>query len=277
MTGAVYPGPFAPDNPARRLPWILAISVLLVLLALLGLGRILHPPARQTAKPKPLRARIYELPASRGAAAARPARRHPVGTALHRAQPQTQRPQPHHNRALHTHRPTKLAIPHLRTPKGAALAQPSPARQPTSPPRSQPTRPQRHPAINWATLQSQINSVVRQSDPSLPQIHDPHTLVARNYIASVLLKLQRIGDMNYPTDLTGTPVLRLVIGTRGQLLQLTLLHSSGNDKLDQDALRIARESARFAPFPDQLKRQTQHIEEVIYMNFEGYRQLYAGY
>lgn len=268
MTAAAYPGPFAPDNPLRRLPWILVISVLLVLLALLGLGRILHPPARRSAKPKPLLARIYELPASRGAVAATPV---PGGRHAARARTAHRRvPLPS------TRRPANVSIPHVAPSTTATLAQPghTHARQAISTPAP---RPASSSAINWATLQSQINTAVRQSESSLPQIHDPHTLVARYYIASLLLKLQRIGDMNDPTNHTGMPVIRLVIGAHGELQQLTLLQSSGDDSLDQDALQIARESAPFAPFPDKLKRQTHHIELVCYMKFVGYRQLYAGY
>jgi protein TonB len=283
MTDAADPGPFAPDNPARRLPLVLAISVLLVLLALLGLGRLLHSPARQAAKRTPLRARIYELPASRGTTAAEPAPRvrrpAPAQTAHRRPRAQARRPaqQPHHSRTARAHQHPNASAPHVSAPKGAVLARPSHARRTMPATGHRPAQPHRHHAINWATLQSQINAAVRRSDSSPPQIHDPHTLVARFYIAALLRKLQRIGDMNYPTRLKGMPVIKLVIGAHGELLQLTLLRSSGNDKLDRDALQIARESAPFAPFPDKLKRQTPHIEFVCYMKFVGYRQIHAGY
>lgn len=260
-----YPGPFAPDNPTRRLPWILALSVLLVLLALLGLGRIMHAPARRPVKPKPLLARIYELPASRGSAAAKPtpgSRHSALARTAHRRTPA------HHSLQARPH--ASISIPHV----APARAQPSHPHQVMSAPVP---KLHRSPSINWATLQSQINTAVRQSEPSLPQVHDPHTLMARYYIASLLLKLQRIGDMNDPTNHTGMPVIKLVIGSHGELQQLSLLRSSGDDRLDHDALQIARESAPFAPFPDKLKRQTQHIELVCYMKFMGYRQLYAGY
>jgi protein TonB len=240
MTDHAHPGPLAPDNPARRLPWILAISVLLVLLALLGLGRSLRAPAPVAHKRKPLEARIYELPASPAAQAARPA-------------PRVQR---HAN----------TSTPHVSSPKGAVLA-----------PSHRPTQSHRHPAIDWKHLRSQVDAAVRQSVPSLPEHHDPNTLVARYYMASLLLKMQRIGDLNYPTNLTGTPVLKLVIGSDGKLLKLKLLRSSGSDTLDRDALQIVRDSAPFAPFPDDLNRQTSHIEVVCYMNFEGYRQISAEY
>lgn len=282
MTEAAYPGPISPESPAQRLPWILLIAVLLVLLGLVGLGKVLKRPVPPTAKPKPLKARIYELPASRGAAPAKPARhtpshRSPEQTKKHaarRAAPQhSQHAEPARHRA-------HSATSHVSAKKGAALARTShPHRKaPAHPvPQAHPAKPRPQHTIHWAALQSQISTAVRQSDSALPQVHDPHTLVARYYIASLLSKLQRIGDMNYPTDLTGVPVLKLVVGTHGELLHLTLLRSSGNGTLDHDALQIARESAPFAPFPDRLKHQTSHIELVCYMSFDGYRQMYTGY
>jgi len=302
MTATAYPGPFSPDSPAQRLPWILLIAILLVLLALVGLGRVLKTPVRPAHKPKPLQARIYELPASRGAAAAkptpRPRKRAPSHPLHQHPSEQTQRPAQPHARPAPRTPPVKQPRQHSEAPapkspakKGVTLAHPSHTRRRATAhaapprhkavvhpvPRPQRARPQPQPNLNWGTLQSQINNAVQQSTPSPPQIHDPHTLVARYYIASLLQKLQRIGDMNYPTNLTGVPVLRMVIGTHGQLLDLTLLRSSGNDTLDHDALDIARESAPFSPFPDSLKHQTSHIELVCFMSFNGYRQIYAGY
>lgn len=252
MSDAAYPGPFTPDNPVRRLPWILAIAVLLVLFILTGLGRILHPSARQPAQPRPLQARIYELPASRGSAANSPAhsRRH--------AQP------------ARRHQQAAISMPRSESSSNQAR-QSFPAHLSKSAVHSKSS------TLNWNTLQSQINSAVQQSTPSLPQTHDPHTLVARYYVASLLRKLQRIGEMNDPTSLTGMPVIKLVIGAHGELQHLTLLRSSGNHRLDRDALQIARESAPFSVFPDKLRHQAKQITLVCYMKFEGYRQLYAGY
>lgn len=251
MSETTYPAQFAPDNPMRRLPWVLAIAVLLVLIAMVGLGRILHPPARQPAKPRPLTARIYELPASKGSAAVKPVPRGRHSAHARQAPRSAQLPR---SNIASTHSGAKRFAQHAPSVKQ-----------------------RKSPGINWANLQSQVNAAVNHSEPSMYQAHDPHTLIARYYLASLLEKLQRIGDMNDPTSLTGMPVVKLVVGTHGELQKLTLLRSSGNKRLDRDALQIARESAPFAPFPDKLRRQTQHIDVVCYMKFVGYRQLYAGY
>ena len=118
-----------------------------------------------------------------------------------------------------------------------------------------------------------VASVVSRSE--LPQIHDPDTLTARYYLASVLRKLQRIGDMNYSYDQVGVLEVQLVIGAHGELLGYRLLASSGNPTLDRVADKIVHMSAPFAPFPADMKRQTDRIQLNITMDFEGYRNLYA--
>ncbi|HQU15944.1 MAG: hypothetical protein B7Z66_07725 [Chromatiales bacterium 21-64-14] len=256
MSEAVLLGPGAPDDPARRLAWVLAVAVLLVLLGLLGVGRLLKSPMMVPVAPtKPVEARIYELPAAPGGAPARPAAPAPVPP-----------------------RPTVRRQPALPTaPPRTVPAQP----RGTMPvPRAQRPPAPSHPPLNWATLRSQVADAVADataSRRSVLQIHDPHTLVAHYYIASVLRKLQAIGNLNYPGALTGVTVVRLIIDRQGGLVNLKLLHSSSNDALDHDAERIVRMSAPFAPFPTDLKRQTAHIELVIYMNFYGYRKLYTEY
>ncbi len=135
-------------------------------------------------------------------------------------------------------------------------------------------RPRR--TIDWSALQAQIAAAVGQgpaSGSALPQPHDPHTLVARYYLASVLSKLQRIGDMNYPTNLRGVAVVELRVASDGSLLGLKLLRPSGNPTLDRDALAIAREAAPFAPFPERLLHRTSHIKLICYMHFDGYRHI----
>lgn len=329
--GVVDPAEFLPDNPAQRLPWVLALALLLVMLALIGFGRLLRLPARQPVTPKPLLARIYELPASRGAAAAR----HEAGAkALHAAPVPRSKPAPkampapppvqhalaHQSRPI-THTPAAPALPkpvpkptpapppahhgvhHLPRPSvhkpaspemSKPVPRPTPAlrhvqhavrhpsrpieRRPAASPRAKPATaaPRPRDSIDWSALQSQIDAAVNEdtySKPALPQYHDPHTLVARYYLASLLSKLQRIGNMNYPTDLIGVPVVDLLVASDGSLVSLKLLRSSGNPALDRDALAIVRESAPFAPFPEDMLRQTRHIRLVCYMQFNGYRHI----
>ncbi|HYW03712.1 MAG TPA: TonB family protein [Gammaproteobacteria bacterium] len=280
----------------QRLPWILLLAILLVLLALAGLGRVLRTPPRATHKPKPLRARIYELPASPGSAGARlkhqshhgapshQGHRQPSEKAEHRAQSQAPPPPKHSEQRSHSAAPgrsaskgVEAANPGHRHPQSAHNGHRPHAAVTHSAPAQQHATVKPQPRINWNKLQSQINAAVRQSEPMLPQKHDPDTLVARYYLASMLEKLERVGDMEYPGKLTGTPVVKLVVGTHGNLLHATLLRSSGNSRLDQAALQIIRDSAPFGPFPKRLEHQTSHLELTCRMNFEGDRDIDAGY
>lgn len=301
MTTTPYPGPFSPDSPALRLPWILLLAIVLVLLALVALGRVLRTPTPPAHKHKPLRARIYELPATPGSAGAKhapqsarraprhPAQRPPAEKPRPRAQAHTPAT-PHHRAAKEAPQHRHTALPTSPANKGVTLAHPghrhhpasagaghrhhNSATHPTAPPHRARPNPRR--TLNWGRLQSQINTAVQQAEPLLPQVHHPHTLVAHHYLASLLQRLQLVGDMNYPGNLTGVLVLKLVIGTHGNLVHVSLLRSSGNPTLDRDALRIARDSAPFPPFPDQLKRQTSHVTLICHMHFDGDR-AYARY
>lgn len=297
---------YTPDLPLRRLPWVLPAAVLLVLLVFLGMGRVIRPPAVPPAKPKPLETRLYELPDSPGslparANAGRSASRHAQNSANtgHSAAAEA-------TPALHSPKPSPSAkTPPAKAPTGRdtrppAKTETAPAGQPALPkqakaaPPPAPAKPARKtpdrspPKLNWSNLQASVQSAVADtasrtedasaapapdSEASLPNVHDPHTLVARYYIASLLRKLQRVGDMNYPTDQIGTPVLRLVIGSGGELQTVSLMQSSGNDTLDRNAEQIARQSSPFPPFPDSLKRKTSHIVLICHMSFEGYRQI----
>lgn len=303
MNTRPYPGPFSPDRPAQRLPWIVLIAIVLVLLALAGLGRAWKTPARPAHKSKPLRARIYELPKSPGSAGSTrhtPRAHHHAPTppahpqraehARQQARPEASRTRqtpPARGSAQHS----KVAKPESKAGKGVALTHSGtghrhanahhPHHQHATVTRPAPnsshvqTTPQHR--INWGKLQSQINAAVAQSEPMMPEMHDPHTLVARYYLASLMRKLQHVGDMEYPGNLTGAPILKVVVGSDGHLLHLSLLRSSGNSALDQSALEIARDSAPFAPFPGKLKHQTSHIVLICRMDFEGDRQVNAGF
>lgn len=244
------------DLSVWRLSWTLPLAVVLVVLGVVTLGQIVTRSPRPPIASKPLSAQIYELPSSRGATPSRPARF--VAKPARRATPPRMPPAPR-----------RPPLPVQKTPNMPGIARP----------------PRR---LDWSALNNQIKAAVNQEtrqetlrlsvaeEVTLAHKRDPHTLVARYYIASILEKLQRIGEMNYPTNLTGTPVLKLVIGADGRLIGLKLLRSSGNPRLDRTAQRIARESAPFAPFPDKLRRQTSHIEFICYMSFVGYRQIYTN-
>nr|MDA8108335.1 TonB family protein [Betaproteobacteria bacterium] len=118
-------------------------------------------------------------------------------------------------------------------------------------------------------VDSAIASTLRESE--YQRVRDPHSMVARYYLASVMRKLERVGEMSYTGTMVGEVTVFLVIGPDGALDSLQVWRSSGNSALDDYAQRIVRMSAPFAPFSDRLERQTMQLKLTVNMLFEGYR------
>lgn len=72
-------------------------------------------------------------------------------------------------------------------------------------------------------------------------------------------RVERIGTANYPTALLGNidagrPTLEVVIAADGRLDDIVVRRSSGDQALDQAALRILRLAAPFAPLPEEIRK-----------------------
>jgi protein TonB len=93
------------------------------------------------------------------------------------------------------------------------------------------------------------------------------------YTTSLLNKVQRIGNMNYPEEarergITGKVRLELRIRPDGTLAGVSVLESSGSDILDAGAKQIIRLAAPFSPFPQDMKRNHPESYSVShYLNF----------
>lgn len=75
------------------------------------------------------------------------------------------------------------------------------------------------------------------------------------------LKVERIGRINYPEEatrrrLTGKLILTVVLRADGSIQNISLDQSSGNRVLDDAAQRIVRLAAPYAPFPDNIRAET---------------------
>jgi protein TonB len=71
-------------------------------------------------------------------------------------------------------------------------------------------------------------------------------------------RVERIGTANYPRELLGSidagrPTLEVVIAADGTLDDIVVRRTSGDNALDQAALRILRLAAPFAPLPDTIR------------------------
>lgn len=81
------------------------------------------------------------------------------------------------------------------------------------------------------------------------------------YVEDWRLKIERIGNMNYPEaareqKLYGSLVLTVSIRADGSLESVEINHKSAHRILDAAAVKIVEMSAPFAPFPPDIKRDT---------------------
>lgn len=84
------------------------------------------------------------------------------------------------------------------------------------------------------------------------------------YVEDWRQKVERIGNLNYPDAakgrLYGKLVLTVVIRSDGSLDRVELNRSSGQKVLDTAARRIVEMAAPYAPFPDNIRRDTDIVE-----------------
>lgn len=84
------------------------------------------------------------------------------------------------------------------------------------------------------------------------------------YVEDWRQKVERIGNLNYPDAakgrLYGNLVLTVVIRSDGSLDRVELNRSSGQKVLDTAARRIVEMAAPYAPFPDNIRRDTDVVE-----------------
>ena len=89
-------------------------------------------------------------------------------------------------------------------------------------------------------------------------------------------KVERVGNLNYPDaararSLYGSLRLLVAIVPDGSLRDVRVLESSGHRVLDDAALRIVRLAAPFAPFPPEMRRNTDVLEVVRTWQFRASR------
>jgi protein TonB len=84
------------------------------------------------------------------------------------------------------------------------------------------------------------------------------------YVEDWRLKIERVGTLNYPEAargrVYGSLLLSVVIRADGSLERVTIQRSSGQPLLDDAALRIVELAAPFAPFPPDIRVDTDIIE-----------------
>jgi len=93
------------------------------------------------------------------------------------------------------------------------------------------------------------------------------------YVKAWLDKVERVGNLNYPEKARQKGIfgdLRLLVSLlpNGTLKEIRVLESSGHKLLDDAAIRIVRLAAPFAPFPDELSKDTDVLEIIRTWRFQ---------
>lgn len=84
------------------------------------------------------------------------------------------------------------------------------------------------------------------------------------YVEDWRLKIERVGTLNYPDSargkLYGSLLMSVVIRADGSVESINIHRSSGHKVLDNAARRIVELAAPFAPFPANIRRDTDILE-----------------
>ncbi|CAK0774158.1 periplasmic protein TonB [Gammaproteobacteria bacterium] len=81
------------------------------------------------------------------------------------------------------------------------------------------------------------------------------------YMTAWQLKVERIGNLNYPSDarrqnIYGSLILDVALGTDGEVRDIRVVRTSGHKLLDDTAIHIVQLSAPFARFPPDIRKDT---------------------
>lgn len=81
------------------------------------------------------------------------------------------------------------------------------------------------------------------------------------YVEDWRMKVERVGNLNYPEEarrnkIFGDLQLTVYVKSDGSIEKVEMNRSSGHKVLDQAALRIVELSSPYAPFPDEIRKET---------------------
>lgn len=102
--------------------------------------------------------------------------------------------------------------------------------------------------------------------------------VAANYMLDWVKKVERVGNLNYPSiayKVNGSLVLVVGINQHGGITEVAVKHSSGNAELDEAAVNIVKMAEPFAPMSSRLARETDVIYITRTWQFSGQHSLYT--
>ncbi len=102
-----------------------------------------------------------------------------------------------------------------------------------------------------------------------------------NYMAAWVAKVERVGNLNYPDrarrkGVSGTLLLDVALNSDGSIQTIKLLRSSGTEVLDDAAVRIVKLAAPFAPFPPEIRKETDILHITRTWEFLKTHRLHGG-
>ncbi|HFD80128.1 MAG TPA: energy transducer TonB [Gammaproteobacteria bacterium] len=82
-----------------------------------------------------------------------------------------------------------------------------------------------------------------------------------SYMRDWVAKVERVGELNYPDaarrqHLSGKLIVQVALYPDGSVREITIRKHSGHKILDDAAVRIVKLAAPFAPFPEEIRKET---------------------
>ena len=137
-------------------------------------------------------------------------------------------------------------------------------------------------SLEIASLEAKLDSQrqLYAKQPRIQRLTAASTMKANDayYVNSWRRRIEDNGARNYPREAENCfndCRLRLLvaINPNGTIYELRVLESSGRKVLDDAALRIVRQSAPFAPFTAEMRKNTDRLEIIRTWQFKGNRYL----
>lgn len=101
------------------------------------------------------------------------------------------------------------------------------------------------------------------------------------YLEAWREKVERVGNLNYPDEakrrkLYGDLILHVSVRSDGSVENVRVVRSSGQKVLDDAAVRIVRLASPYAPFPPDIRKDTDVLEITRTWQFTSSERVYAG-
>jgi protein TonB len=115
-----------------------------------------------------------------------------------------------------------------------------------------------------ARLQAELNEALTSYSRRPRKLHinsiNAHKYKAASYEAAWQQKIERVGNLNYPSDvrrksLSGTLVMSVELYADGNLKKIIINRRSGHKIIDDAAINIVKLAAPFAPLPIELQKE----------------------